>query len=843
MLHNVGVQQSQVVAIFMPRGPNLMAAVFGCTLHGAVLLLLDPTLPKQRIKLMLNVAKPAVVLCSLKTYEQTTDLSVTALLLDFEALEDPVDTSIHFTSQPRNAAIDEIPKEMTAKETFTINEDILYIIFTSGSTGSPKGICASAAGTLYRFEWMWEEYPFHCSDVMCFKTSVGFVDCIWEIFGGILKAVPLVIASDVEVKDPRLLLNIIEKYSISRITFVPTYLEILMNYTSALNHLETLRICGSSGEYLTTNLASKFLSGLPHCKLLNLYGASEVCADVTCFEVTQEYLKQTNHVLVPIGKPIANVSVTVGQGNQMLNTVSEPGELTVYGDCVAHSYLNSSASTLFQIDAKTRGFQTGDIVHYTESGDLMYVGRSNDEIKLRGIRINPAEVEALLEEHGCVERAIVLPDEHSMSLLAYVKINRSIELYSTAPTTVRYADVDYFYDPALNETITAHAMSVLPQHQVPSRFVFSSSLPQLPSGKVNRLNLPDSSVICQVYSAGLQQSSGTNSDTEEQLCSIFKDCLGLLDHACVSAASTFIGLGGHSLLAVEAACRVEDHFRCSVPVSTVLSATIGELARNIESQQVNKQVHLDTINLDVNNHTETHYGISEGPLSFQQEGMWVSQELWCDDAIIVEIAALSSQSIQSECLRKAIQQLTINHDCLRTIIPCDSNGRPFQKVLRADCPEFCNSQHSFLTTIDCPKQPHCPVRFEDGLIHLPKFNFNLTEGPLWRFLLFTNIHWPGLCSECDLLALQIHHIITDGWSLRILFRELEKRYDHLVSSDCELTEQNSSSKPSLIQYAIMQRNSIVGSDPTTEAKLKMLHSILPYFLIDFFLAVSCAILY
>ena len=819
VLRSVGVQQCQVVAILMPRGPNLMAAVFGCVLHSAVFLLLDPTLPNKRIKLLIKEAKPAAVLCTLQTYEKTTDLSVTALLLDFEAIEEHAHRSVHITGEPRNVAVDEIPKEMMIKETFTCSEDVLYIIFTSGSTGKPKGICASAAGTLSRFEWMWKENPFQPSDVICFKTSITFVDCIWEIFGGILKAVPLVIASDVEVKDPRLLLDIIEKNCVSRITFVPSYLEILLNCSSELRHLETLRICGSGGECLTTNLASKFLSGLPHCKLLNLYGTSEVCADVTCFEVTQEYLNQTNDVLVPIGKPIANVSVTVGQGNQMPNTVSEPGELTVYGDCVAHSYLNSSDSALFQRDDKTRGFRTGDIVHYTESGDLMYAGRNNAEIKVRGIRINPAEVEALLQEHSCVEIAIVLPDERSVSLYAYVKINRSMELCSTALATVKHADVDYFYDSALSETITAHAKSVLPEQQVPSCFIFSHSLPQLPSGKVNRLQLPGSSVISQLYSAG-QQRSRMNSDTEEQLSSIFKDCLGLLEHACVSPTSTFISLGGHSLLAVEAARRVEDHFSCCVPVPIVLSTTIAELARYIESQQVNGQDHLDTMNLDVNKHTEIHYGIDEGPLSFQQEGMWVFQKLWYADAILLEIAALSSHPIQSECLQKAILQLTVNHDCLRTVIPCDSNGRPFQKVLTAERPEFENSKSSFLTVTDCSQDPHCPVSFDNGLIHLPKFDFNLAEGPLWRFLLFTNFHWPGSCSERDILALQIHHIITDGWSLRILLSELENRYDHLVRSDCGVTEQHTSSKSSpLIQHALLQRSEI-GGDPTTVAKLK-----------------------
>ena len=117
-------------------------------------------------------------------------------------------------------------------------------------------------------------------------------------------------------------------------------------------------------------------------------------------------------------------------------------------------------------------------------------------------------------------------------------------------------------------------------------------------------------------------------------------------------------------------------------------------------------------------------------------------------------------------------------------------------MLRADCPEYGNSRSSVLTVTDCSKEAHCLVSFENGLIHLPKFDFNLAEGPLWRFLLFTNVHWPGSCSERDILALQIDHIITDGWSLRILLSELENRYDHLVRSNCGVTEQHTSSKSS-----------------------------------------------
>ena len=398
----------------MPRGPSLVAAALGCVLHGAVFLMLDPSLPAQRIGLQLNVSHPSLLLCSPHTYARVTALliagrSLLSLLLNLE-----FDTFEEFCTQPYSQSFSMSAKPgigyhipaMKVTETFKCEDDVLYIIFTSGSTGTPKAVCASATGTLNRFEWMWKEFPFQVEDVLCFKTSVLFVDCIWEILGGVLKGVPLVIASEDEVKDPRLLASLIRKYNVTRAAFVPSYLKLLLEIPTTLENLQSLTLCVSSGEFLTTDLALKFCSALPSCRLLNLYGTSEVCGDVTCFEVTPQYLQQNStYTFVPIGRPIWNVLIkVVDPHDEVSNNSSTRGELLVYGECVAHSYLNCHDQTFH---GNVRVFRTRDMVHFLPCGNLMYVGRLDFQVKVRGVRINPGEVEAMLEQHSDVLQTVV----------------------------------------------------------------------------------------------------------------------------------------------------------------------------------------------------------------------------------------------------------------------------------------------------------------------------------------------------------------------------------------------------------------------------------------------------
>ncbi|KAL5477545.1 hypothetical protein EMCRGX_G024356 [Ephydatia muelleri] len=270
-----------------------------------------------------------------------------------------------------------------AVENFTCDRDVIFLIFTSGSTGVPKAACASASVTLNRFEWMWNEFPFQCNDVVCFKTSVNFVDCIWELLGTVLKGACLAIPLEEEAKDPRLLVEFMKKWKVTRVMFVPSYLRHVLEFTAASESLQFLTHCLSSGEPVTLSLAAMFFKAAPSCRFLNLYGTSEIW-DVTYFEVTSQYLEKTSSSSVPIGKPIPNVDVQVidpNTGEVISPNSSKEGELVTFDTCAAHLYLNSNDKSLAHPDSK-RIFNTHDLVYYNSVGDLMYIGRRDHQVKV-----------------------------------------------------------------------------------------------------------------------------------------------------------------------------------------------------------------------------------------------------------------------------------------------------------------------------------------------------------------------------------------------------------------------------------------------------------------------------
>lgn len=181
LLEELGVLQSQVVAISMHRGPDLVAVILGCILHGAVFLLLHPCTPLKRKVYQLEVSRPAVLLCSAQTFEQLVSISKSSIsvMVNIHAVSFEPEEGSACSENPSSIVSTNAPSSNAYTEAPSYSEEILYIVFTSGSTGTPKAVCASAAGTLNRLEWMWEMFPFNGkNEVLCFKTSIAFVDCI-----------------------------------------------------------------------------------------------------------------------------------------------------------------------------------------------------------------------------------------------------------------------------------------------------------------------------------------------------------------------------------------------------------------------------------------------------------------------------------------------------------------------------------------------------------------------------------------------------------------------------------------------------------------------------------------
>ena len=704
-------------------------------------------------------------------------------------------------------------------ETFTCSSNTLYIMFTSGSTGVPKGVCASTAGTLNRFNWMWNAFPFNKGQVMCFKTSVLFVDSIWEIFGSVLKGVPLAIPTPGVARDPRLLLSFLSRHSVTHLTSTPTLLRHLLGLASATENLSTLAFCFASGEPLSVALCSQFFNTLPSCRLVNLYGTTEICADITYFEVTVQYLLTSTGPLVPIGRPISNLYVEVV--NTLTHSVvskensQEQGELVVYGSCVADGYLDSNIkpSGENRYAGTPNSFNTHDIVYYTSCGNLMYSGRSDHQIKLGGIKINPCEVEAILEQYSGVTRAAVVANESKLSLVGFIKLSQCHPVFENSnPSNSKFSfmGIDYVVDQAINRKLSEHLVQHLPQHSIPSQFICSQELPCLPSGKINRLQLPSTSDI-----TALSEYPDTTdfaralSKTEKTLTELITQTLGL-GPVSLNLSDNFVSMGGNSLLAIDLSVQLEKCFGYSVLIHDLLSGlSIRTLASMIDNwisthdkaantmpsnsrpQTTDKSVDSVNSSSHVGNLDEKQTRQSGGcgnpgepPLLLTQHMVWLAQQSIEKEGIVIEIAALCLECVDAECLRQSVQHLFLRHESLRTLIRENKRGIPFRHVIPLNSTDFAKLQGSVFSVKSClslkSQQDQVPI-FDGNQIRLPKFHFDLESGPLWQATLFKDVANKSNGDMVDVLAFQFHHILIDGWSLKMIMVELGNVYKHLVA--------------------------------------------------------------
>ncbi|CAM4848481.1 unnamed protein product, partial [Rotaria magnacalcarata] len=425
-----------------------------------------------------------------------------------------------------------VPKRLESQLT-----SIGYIIYTSGSSGCPKGVLGTIEGLKNRFEWMWQQHPFaDRQDVCCHKTALNFADSLWEILGGLLQGIPLLIIPKNLEKDPYEMIELMSTQKVSRFVTVPSFLKALLKLPqSKLQQWTTLRYLTSSGEVLPLSIAKKFLRIYPLAKLLNLYGSTEVSADAIAFHISANLLSKLDdkQVYLPIGKPITNTTVYVLTEEQKPTSC---GQLHIGGIGLARGYLNNPHLTterfidnpflsdderayLKSIGRDTRLYRTGDLVRYLSDGNLQFVARVDNQVKIRGHRIELGEIESALKSVSIVEDVVVLArslrsnaanahDSEDKVLIAYVKIAAE-NLQSRAKHI---------------STLYNQAKQTVPSYMVPSAFVLLAEFPLTPSGKIDRISLPDPTVYDRIQ-AHIYIEPGT--EIERTVAAIWCDLLAI----------------------------------------------------------------------------------------------------------------------------------------------------------------------------------------------------------------------------------------------------------------------------------------------------------------------------
>ncbi|TMC17286.1 MAG: methyltransferase domain-containing protein, partial [Chloroflexi bacterium] len=312
-------------------------------------------------------------------------------------------------------------------------DHVASVIYTSGSTGKPKGVVTTHRAMLNRFAWMWEAFPFEAQERCCQKTSLSFVDAVWEMFGPLLRGISIVLIADETLKDTHQLIETLSREQITRMVLVPSLLRVLLDTESDLErHLPDLKYWTSSGEALSVDLAMLFLKHLPQKVLLNLYGSSEVAADATCYEIRQEstLLSSGGLLSVPIGRPIANTEVYLLDAAWRLVPIGVPGEVYIGGANVARGYWRRADLTAERFlphpwsqEPGARLYRTGDLARYLPDGAIEYLGRIDHQVKLRGFRIEMGEIEAILSSQASIQESVVVVREDradDKQLIAYV---------------------------------------------------------------------------------------------------------------------------------------------------------------------------------------------------------------------------------------------------------------------------------------------------------------------------------------------------------------------------------------------------------------------------------------
>lgn len=425
------------------------------------------------------------------------------------------------------------------------------MIFTSGSTGRPKGVAVSHRSIVNRLLWMQDAYPLHASDVVLHKTPVTFDVSVWELFWPLQTGAQLVIAEPEGHRDPGYLSAVMAEKGVTTAHFVPSMLAEFVAVATA-RQCASLRQVFCSGEALAPTTAEAF-TRLSSAGLFNLYGPTEAAVDVSSAEFTPDMT-----VTVPIGAPVWNTQLYVLDGRLHPVPVGVHGELYLAGVQLARGYLGRSDLTAdrFVADpygpAGTRMYRTGDVVRWRADGLLDYVGRRDFQVKIRGQRIELAEVEAaLLRLPGVTQAAALVHHDDVVgdSLVGYVIAETGTSI-----------DTD---------GMRAELRGLLPAYMVPAVVIALDVFPLGSTGKLDRKALPAPSFdSSQTYLA-------PRTPLEAQLAAIFEE---LLESGAVGVHDNFFEIGGNSLVAARAVARVNDSLSLNLSIRELFDApTVAQL--------------------------------------------------------------------------------------------------------------------------------------------------------------------------------------------------------------------------------------------------------------------------
>ncbi|MCP3170221.1 amino acid adenylation domain-containing protein, partial [Myxococcus qinghaiensis] len=728
-LRALGVGPDVPVALCLDRSVELVVALLAVLKAGGAYVPLEPSQPASRLCLMVEeVAAPVVV----------TESRHAALFQACAA------RCVHLDTEAEQLA----RQRVDAPDPQGASENLAYVLFTSGSTGRPKGVAVSHAALVNYVQAATERLRLRECTSFALVSTFGADLGNTVLFPALCTGGVLHVLTSERAGNPVGVAEYFQRHGVDCVKIVPAHLSALLTAPDPARALPRKRLV-LGGESSTWTLLEQVRALAPECEVFNHYGPTETTVGVLAGGVATggavlatdsttaraEAGPSTRLATVPLGRPLANARVYVLDGELRPVPVGVPGELFIGGAQVARGYLSRAELTAerfgpdpFSAVPGARMYRTGDRVRWLADGRVEFLGRSDFQVKVRGFRVEPGEVAAVLREHPSVSDAVVVAREDTpgdQRLVAYV--------LAGSGQAVEVAALRGF----LQER--------LPAHMVPAAFMWLDVLPLTPNGKLDRraLPVPESGAV---VSGAVHVPPAT--PMEEALASIWAEVLRV---ERVGRHDDFFALGGHSLVATQVVARLRASLGVEVPLRALFEApTLEALARKVD--QVARAVSLPALRPSPRK--------SVLPLSFAQQRLWFLDRLEPGGvAYNVPTALRLDGSLDVDALERAFAEVVRRHESLRTCFP-DEGGVPVQVIQPPTAFQ--------LQRVELPEDEATVLRWVGDEVARP---FDLTVGPLLRVTLVR------LSAESHVLVVVLHHIVSDGWSTAVLVREVAALYE------------------------------------------------------------------
>ena len=696
-LRRSGIKPNDIVGIMLPRSLELLISIIGVLKSGACYIPIDPTYPEKRIEYMLDNSESKILITTNELYNNIK-FENKILINDNEILI----------------------QEKNNLEKINSPEDMAYIIYTSGSTGLPKGVvlkhkslsnlCTYLNGNV---EFLKEECEYKN---IASITTVSFDIFIFETLVCLQKGLKIILANEEEQRIPALLDKLIGKNDVQIIQMTPSRMQIFLDNIKDMPNLSNLKYVTLAGEALPLKLRDELIE-LGVEKIYNGYGPSETTVFSTFTDVTDS--KEIN-----IGTPLGNTQAYILDNNLNIVPIGVAGELYIAGEGVGKGYLNREDITKERyiknpFIENSIMYKTGDVCKFDRHGKLHYLGRADNQVKIRGLRIELEEIENRMLEFPNIKKAKVIKQT--------IGDRDVISAYYIASKNV------------ISPELRKYLYSTLPNYMVPSYFTEVEAYPYTPNGKIDKNTLAEMINLDEANKEIIQPRN----EIERKVANIFKKVLEVKE---ISIDDNFFELGGDSISAMKLQIEATRE-NLNITYGNIFKySTTRSLAENIQR--------ISGINNTIPKSEEREYY----PVSSAQKRMYIVSNMdENSDTYNINGGILLNSSVNIEKLQKAMDKIVEKNNILRTYFEVQDNGEIVQKIAD-DC--------TVKIHVNYAKNNDIQEIFEET-----KKIFNLGEPPLLDANLFL------LPNGKTLLTLNVHHIIIDGTSLKLMLQELTKSYD------------------------------------------------------------------